>query len=249
MRRKDGAAHALMTDIDNDGESELVIRNNHLFAVFAPRWGGRLVALYSVSGDRGTMVAGNPCDDWNWMEELNRYMDVPRNHPGAFADSGFEHDGYDVEIVDADGIRACIRMTNVEDSSKGRGLIKEVVLGDTAAHLTVRYSLPPGLASLEFEAALSPDYLTLLRQGDGAVQPCERDGMRGCRTGSVFVWLRLGPGTTFETPHEPRCGHGCMFRVRSAVREFQADIGVSLEPPDTGSQESDAAQPDVLELV
>ena len=41
------------------------------------------------------MVVGNPCDDWNWMEELNRYMDVPKNHPGAFADLGFEHDAYD----------------------------------------------------------------------------------------------------------------------------------------------------------
>ena len=60
-----------------------------------------MIALYSVAGEGGAMVVGNPCDDWNWMEELNRFMDVPRNHPGAFADVGFEHDSYDCALVDA----------------------------------------------------------------------------------------------------------------------------------------------------
>ena len=45
------------------------------------------------------MVVGNPCDDWNFLEDLNRFMEVPRNHPGAFADVGFENDEYACEIL------------------------------------------------------------------------------------------------------------------------------------------------------
>src|SRR5262249_9202434 len=82
-RHKDESAHAWVQDIDNDGEKELILASDELFAVFTPRWGGRLVYLFHLSGDPASLVIGNPSDDWNFMQELNKCMEVPRNHPGA----------------------------------------------------------------------------------------------------------------------------------------------------------------------
>ncbi len=112
MTHQDGAAHAYLHDIDADAEDELIVKNDKLFAVFSMRWGGRLVVLFSVEGPEGKMVIGNPSDDWNWMEELNRYMEIPANHPGAFADRGFEHDMYAAEIKVADGPEVCVELRN-----------------------------------------------------------------------------------------------------------------------------------------
>jgi hypothetical protein len=74
---KDGNSHCFLFDIDRDGEEELVFKNAGIFAVISPKRGGRIVALFSVFGENGTMVVGNPSDDWNLKEELNGYMDVP----------------------------------------------------------------------------------------------------------------------------------------------------------------------------
>jgi len=77
----DEQAHVTLYDIDADGEDELVLKNDKLFAVISPRWGARLVALFKLEGSQGKMVIGNPSDDWNWMQELNRFMEVPRIIP------------------------------------------------------------------------------------------------------------------------------------------------------------------------
>src|SRR5439155_6032384 len=97
---RDGAAHAEIADIDGDGEQELVLKNDQLVAVFAPLRGGRLTFLFDLMGPSGCLVIGNMSDDWNLQEELHRYMDCPRNHPGALADVGHEHDRYAPVVSD-----------------------------------------------------------------------------------------------------------------------------------------------------
>jgi hypothetical protein len=217
---RDGTASVELRDIDNDGEMEAVLRNQHLFAVISPRWGGRLVSLFWLSGPRSAMVIGNPCDDWNWMEELNRYMDTPRNHPGAFADVGMEHQEYAPEIIRQSGGCAILRLTGEN------GLRKQFELPADSCRLGVEYSVPDAIEHLSTEFALSPDYLELLRCGSTCLEPVEQDGnSRGCRTGMISVFVRLN-GADWEHPYQDRCGHACMFRAGTSRRGCRIEITV-----------------------
>src|SRR5438552_12321402 len=77
MTHKSGRAQADLRDLDSDGEDELVLKNDKLFAVFSPRHGGRLVYLFTVSNPPGRLVIGNPIDDWTLLEDIHAYMDAP----------------------------------------------------------------------------------------------------------------------------------------------------------------------------
>lgn len=221
MKERDGKAHASEMDIDNDGENEIVLRNQHVLAVIAPRFGGRVVAMYSLAGGRGAMVIGNPCDDWNWLEELNRYMDVPRNHPGAFADVGYEHEEYSATILASDGESVAVEL------SSSSGLVKRFELQAASLALSVNYTVPVGIKHLATEFGLSPDYLEMLRSGADCVESWQEDGLRGYRTGDIGVWLRPEAAVVdWQDPYQPTCGHAVMQRLGSTARSFRIDLGV-----------------------
>jgi hypothetical protein len=239
MRLKDGSAHAQEIDIDGDGDAEVVLRNSSLFGVITPRWGGRLVSLFSVAGSRGAMVVGNPCDDWNWMEDLNKFMEVPRNHPGCFADVAFENDEYRVEHS-GEGETALLRLVNVEKGSAASGLTKEYRVENGV--LAVHYGLPRGLRRIAVECALSPDYLQLLRGGFDAVEPYSEGSARGFSCRGLAVWIEP-VGARFTEPVQSRCGHGCMMAVESSARSFEIRLGVTDLGSDSGRE------PRALELA
>ncbi len=116
-------------DIDDDGVPELVLKNSQLLAVFSPRWGGRLSYLFDFTGRSGRLAVGNLSDDWNLQEDLHRYMDCPRNHPGALADVGHEHDRHEVMLADyGTGRSAGAALLNVERDSPLWGAEKQVRL-------------------------------------------------------------------------------------------------------------------------
>ena len=228
MVHKDAGVHAETRDVDGDGEDEAIVKNANLYGVVTPRWGGRLVALFSVTGERGAMVIGNPCDDWNWMEELNRYMEVPRNHPGALTDVGFENDRYETEIVPHEGgVR--VRLTNNEAGSAARGLVKEIILTPASCSLSVRYLLPRKLRKLTVESGLSPDYLGLLRKGSAELGDIHRRSVRGVSHDRVQVWVRIKPeqGSEWTNPRQEMFGHGKTVAFTANAREFTVDVGVT----------------------
>ena len=227
FREKDTGTHIECVDIDNDGEREWVLKNQHLFAVISPRWGGRIVALYSMSGECGLMIVGNPCDDWNWMEELNRFMDVPRNHPGAFADVGFEHDRYDCEVLEDSPQRSHLRLTNVQEDSAAFGMVKEFELTDRACSMFVRYHLAPGVRSLSIDCGLSPDYLMLLRKGASELKRVRTPRIRGWRSSRIAAWLKPVSGLEWETAEPESFGHGHLLRLRATQPECAVALGVT----------------------
>jgi len=225
----DARAHASLYDIDADGENELVLKNDKLFAVITPRWGGRLVALFSIEGPQGKMVIGNPTDDWNWMEELNRFMEVPANHPGALTDLGMEHDSYDVLNGLSDGPTVEVELQNAEVSSIGYGLTKRIRLSPGEARIEVRYCLPESLQDISIDFALSPDYLNLLRHGRALLNPFVNGEARGSSAGSTAVWIRAEEGSVFSwrEPFSDEGGHKATFRVTTSNRCFSVSIGVT----------------------
>ena len=239
MKHKDGKAHAFLYDLDADGEEELVLKNDKLFAVLTPRWGGRLVYLFSVEGEEGKLLIGNPCDDWNWMEELNKYMDVPRNHPGALADIGFEHDRHEPALILAQGPAAHARLRNEQPGSAARGLAKDVLLSSYESNvLTVDYTLPETLSGISVEFGLSPDYFGLLRQGRRGLRRYEGADARGYCTGAATVWVKPENGgqITWAKPCQEQFGHGCSLRLDSSERRFGISIGTEMAAPHTEVQ-------------
>jgi Glycosyl hydrolase family 57 len=225
----DEQAHADIRDIDADGEDELVLKNDKLFAVISPRWGGRLVALFNLEGPLGSMVIGNPCDDWNWMQELNRFMDVPPNHPGALTDLGFEHDRYRARIYCPSGDTVDSEIENVESRSAARGLTKRIHLSHGESRLHVCYAVPESLAALSVDFALSPDYLNLLRYGRALLTRFEKDGFRGWSANSIAVWVREEEGgpLSWSLPFPDNVGHKACQRLSTTNNKFAISIGVT----------------------
>lgn len=223
MRNRDGAAHVTFEDIDNDGYREIVLRNDALYAVITPKWGGRLVALYSIAGERGAMVVGNPCDDWNLTDELNVYLEAPRNHPGAFADVGRENETFEVgAYADLDGCSAA--------TLHCRGMSKTFSLESGSHELRVRYELPGDALPFATEAGLSPDYLELLRRGAVAIRPFGNARRRGFDTCGIGVYMAMPDDVRvrWTTPYQASFSHGCMLRVESAAPAFELRLGVSI---------------------
>ncbi|MGH9001279.1 MAG: hypothetical protein ACRDY7_18025 [Acidimicrobiia bacterium] len=233
------ATRVWTADVDGDGTEELVMANSRLFAVFAPAWGGRLVALYDLAPAGGRLVVGNPADDWNWQEELHRYMEVPANHPGAFVDVGSENDAWEVRSTASgpDGVTAVI--ANVEDGSPLRGSTKTFLLGARPeAALEVTYALAGGRERYDVEIGCSPDYLALLRGGRAAMAALDAGpAVRGFRTGPVAVWVELPAGETvlWQPAPERPCGHVGMLAVAAYRPEFTVRLGVGSQPAAAGA--------------
>ena len=225
-------------DIDDDGEDEVVLANHHLYAVLAPQHGGRLVYLAGRTDDGGALLVGNPSDDWNWQESLNRYMEQPANHPGALADEGAFNDRYEADVaVTADGVT--VDLVNLEATGPLRGARKRLFLGHSPA-LSVRYQTArngsnPGAASTVVRTCLSPDYATLLREGRSALEPYDGRGWRGMRTGDVSVWLAAdeADGSTWIEPEQADAGHGITIALASSGPTFDLVIGAGPTDPHT----------------
>jgi starch synthase len=227
MRHKDRGAHAYLQDVDDDGHEELILRNDRLFAVFSPSYGGRLVYLFKISGHRGQMVIGTPCDDWNGLEELNKYMGSPPNHPGALAEVRHENDRYRVVVTESCGNEARAVLVNKEEGGQVSGLEKSFRLHRDKNEIEVAYQLPRDLPYLSVECGLSPDYFHLVRFGRNSLQATGDSNLRGYSNNGVSVWVRLGdPTQTVFSETIPReFGHGYAIQFRALKSPFKVWIG------------------------
>lgn len=214
-------------DIDGDGEREVVLRNKRLYAVISPGHGGRVVYLFALSPGGGVLVVGNPTDDWNWQEDLNRYMDCPANHPGAFADAGFEHDRYEVFALRAAADHASVELINIEENSDLFGSRKSVILTAESPALMVRYETLARFDGFSTESCISPDYLRLLREGRAALDTRGETSWRGCVSGDVSAWLALDPGegVSWGEPDGKEAGHGMIVCMDAPSGVFHALLG------------------------
>ncbi|WP_454699532.1 glycogen/starch synthase [Arthrobacter humicola] len=237
------ALGAELVDLDEDGAEELVLRSEHLFAVLSPECGGRLVYLACRGPDGGMLVIGNPTDDWNKQQEMNSYMDVPANHPGALADVGGVHDRHEVTIHAGDGA-VQVELTNVQQDSPLHGLRKRLLLDDVSPALLVAYELPAAAPGITVETCLSPDYYRLLRHGTAELQRCGGRSWRGARNRGAEVWVALASDedTAWRDPSGPEPGHGVLVRVRAEARSFHLLIGVGEVDDDTAQRAIEAGR-------
>lgn len=173
-------------------------------------------------------MIGNPCDDWNWMEELNRYMEVPPNHPGALTDVGFQHDIYKPGIAISSGSKIEVALQNKQPHSNARDLKKTITLEAGESALRVEYALPETLRLCAVEFGLSPDYLCLLRCGRALLRESQAaDGFCASAAGtSVSVRTLQGTPGEWSRPYRDEFGHVSCARFTTPARQFQIAIGV-----------------------
>lgn len=226
MHCKDNQAHAYLVDIDNDGEEEIILKNSKLFAVLSQRWGGRLVYLFSIAGEQGKLVIGNPCDCWNWLEDLHQYMEVPANHPGALTDIGYEHDQYKTLIESANGVEGRVKLINQQRQSLAFGMEKLFSLTSESNEIRIAYQLPEDMEYIEIECGLSPDYHHLLQYGKHLLREHKNTNMRGYSNNGVEVWLRHEETMLeFDDSDIREFGHGYTVKIRVSSPLFTIWIG------------------------
>ncbi|WP_170319850.1 phosphotransferase [Polyangium spumosum] len=232
QRQRDGRAHVERLDVDHDGADEVILKNDHLYAVLAPDHGGRLVYLFDLTAEGGRLVVGNPADDWNWQEEQNRYMEIPSNHPGAFADAGHEKDPYRVLAAFTREGGVEVQLVHHEPESPLAGALKVFRLAADARRIDVSYVLPRAPERFGVGVALSPDYLSLLHEGGRALRPMKRNATRGWRNRTASVWVHIPPGepVMWDRPERPACGHGMLLRATAYGRSFGLSLGVGAMP-------------------
>ncbi len=235
MKTGKAGSYAYLEDIDNDGNEELILGNELLFAVFSPLCGGRMIFLFSFAGNQGKMAMGNPGDDWNWQEELNKNMQTPANHPGALTDRGYEDDRYEAVVTASGGRKAEAVLVNKRKKSPACGLTKTLMLRRGRNEIEVTYKLPQNLSGISVESGFSPDYLHLLRSGRSSLKEYTGLNVRGYSNNGVAVWIRLGNAakTVFASYGRPReFGHGCAINVRALSSPFKVWIGTKKDRQD-----------------
>ncbi len=224
---KESAAEQLLLekkDIDGDGFEELLLKGSSMMAVVTPDWGGRLVYLFDLSGDKGCLAIGNPIDDWNLQEELNKYMIQPPNHPGALVDYGLENAPFDIQEQEVNDSK--IRVTLCREGAEGGLLTKEIMLEEKPQpRLIVSYKLPRTQQHHTVGCGVSPDYLNLLRLGKQKVRFTSQSDMREWKNGNARAWIRLREGVKWSDTRPSEFGHGFLSRLSVEGRKASFEIG------------------------
>jgi hypothetical protein len=174
---------AYAADIDNDGYSEFILHNDHLFAVFRGA-GGRLTNLFVKGAGYGDTAIGN--DNAYWSDTNADYNDP--NHVGAFSEvsPNYQNNLYD-PVVTVDGTTVTLEMTHNEVS-------KTIILNEGDSFFDVVYRV--GSATHWIQSGFSPSLvdqvwnaeLDRVWPSDGAYM-----GQRNPNTG-IATALLLGAG-------------------------------------------------------
>lgn len=235
-------------DVDGDGNDEILLSSDRLFAVLSPRHGGRLSLLVRRDlDDDGTpttfVVVGNPADHWNFQTELHRHMQEPSNHPGALAVRGTETHRHELGRVEVTSETAIIELVDVEDGPD-RGLTKQIMLTAEATSMVVCVNRPGLPGELRTTVALSPGYLKLLRGGRDQMQLVQGRTWWGAVTGAVNAWVAHDPAefTDQLVDTSPHTGHAVVGAIDGSGRHQHLVIGTGPVDDSTGPELIEAAQ-------
>jgi glycosyl hydrolase family 57 len=232
----------LVADVDEDGDDEVVLSSDRMFAVLSPRHGGRLSLLVRRDPDTGTgttpratVVVGNPADHWNFQTVLHQHMQAPPNHPGALAVLGTEAHRHDLGRVEVTSRTAVVELIDVEPGPD-RGLTKQVLLtaDGTALVVCVRRSGLPG--ELRTTVALSPDYPALLRAGRHHLALDQGRTWWSASTATLEAWVAHDPAehTDQLVATSPATGHALTGAVDGCGRHLHLVLGTGPVHDGTG---------------
>ena len=175
-----------LTDIDDDGQNELVIYNERVLGVFEAV-GGRCTQLFAKGSNYSYSVVG--IDNAYWAGTEGDYNDV--NHIAALSDVGpnYQNDLYSMRVDIASG-------ATVQASFTRAGLTKIVKLGSGQPYLDCTYKV--GGTTQYIQSGFSPDVVDLLfnahmdRIWGGS--PTTYMGQRDPNTGATAAYVLGGGG-------------------------------------------------------
>jgi len=214
---------AFTSDIDNDGYDELVMHNDHLFAVFEGA-GGRLVNLFIKGPGLNDTAIG--CDNTNWNGNAD-YNDA--NHVGAFSDvsPNYQHDAYDLQIVQGSGATVSVRAVHNE-------VTKEISLAEGDSFFDVVYRVGP--ATHWIQSGFSPSLVDLVWNAQmDRVWPTDAAymGQRNPNTGVAAAWVLGSGGATHQTEFSGTLMKGDEVKG-SGVFQMRLFAGLTSAPDGTG---------------
>ena len=167
-------AVAEQADIDLDGESEYLLYNDRLFAVFE-RIGGRMTAAWirDLDTNQAFQVAGNFVSYPGSADETEGATSVASGGVAAFRTSGFK-DWYAVSSGGAGTNQYVNNLYSVTSAGSGVGwtftssdgyIQKTITLAALQTQLEASYTLSGGLTQLYVRCGLSPNLYDLLLEG------------------------------------------------------------------------------------
>ncbi len=212
------APRAEQVDIDGDGESEVVLASDRMWCVVSPRWGARLTLMCQRDGSGCSVVVGNPADDWNYQEELHRFMDVPAAHPGALTDRDKPHDEWIARHTHWPH-GAAVDLLRPGDTTWSR---RYALLAGVPGLVVCLRGMDPGSTIDNF---LTPDYLEALSSGDQGT-PLGGSRFAGWQHGNRSSWLGFDPEqVTTAMDGETAAGHGHLIGVSLTGTHAEMIIG------------------------
>ncbi|WP_067894282.1 hypothetical protein [Nocardia vaccinii] len=213
-------AGAEEVDIDGDGEIELVLSDRRTWCVVSPRRGARLTLMCHRDSSGCALVVGNPADDWNYQEELHRFMDQPPAHPGALTDRDNPHEEWSVRRTH---IRHGVAVDLYRPGETEWG--RRYALLDAIPGLVVclRDVAPGGVV----DNFLTPDYLRALTHGERGL-PLSGRRLAGRRYGQRWSWVGFDPVQAAATADDSTAGHGHLLAVRTAGTSAELIIGAGV---------------------
>ncbi|MBY8889263.1 hypothetical protein K7472_31130 [Streptomyces sp. PTM05] len=223
---------AALVDVDGDGDEELLLAGQTVWALVSPGEGGRVCLLAhrpashpgDQSGNKAALIVGNPIDHWNFQEELHRFMDVPPGHPGALTEPTFRHLAWAPRQPKRHAHAVTVDLHPRSDTPQA-GTRRYAVLDGVPA---LAACLRAGSASrpLDVESALVPDYLRALLNGRAGLRRTGGHGWAGWSLGDRTCWVGYDPLQACSIP--PRwtaAGHSCPFALRSCTGHLDVLIG------------------------
>ncbi|HPF36559.1 MAG TPA: FlgD immunoglobulin-like domain containing protein [Candidatus Krumholzibacteria bacterium] len=180
---------AYFSDIDHDGFDEVVLHSDVLFAVFEAV-GGRCVNLFVKDAGGADTAIGN--DNAYWSGTSADYNDA--NHVGAFSDVGpdYQHDFYDLEILQGTGTTVTLRASHNE-------VTKDISLTQGDAFLDAVYRV--GAADHWIKAGMSPSLVDLVWNAEmDRVWTMSQAymGRHNPNTGLTVAWLLGSAGAAHQ---------------------------------------------------
>jgi hypothetical protein len=215
---------AYLSDIDNDGNNELVMYNDRVMAVFESI-GGRCAWLFAKGSDYNYSVVG--IDNAYWAETDGDYNDV--NHVAALSDVGnnYQHDfyGMNVDVGSGNTVRATFTHS---------GVTKTVSLTLGQPYLDCVYRV--GARTEYIKSGWSPDMVDLLYNaqmsrvwGGG---PQTYMGQRNPNTAATAAYVLGSGGATHNLDFSSTLMKGDEIR---GTQKFQFYIYAGYTSPPNGS--------------
>lgn len=185
------------SDIDQDGDEEIILYNQKLFAVFE-KAGGRAAWLYTKdeAGNAWSVVGS---DMAYWSESDGDYNESSNNHFAALSDvsPNYQHDNYQVDILQASGDNLQVKFSKDTVS-------KTITLRSNESYMDIEYHNNDWIY---VKSGFTPDLLDILWSGKSHLQRIWGDsgsycGQRNQASGATVAYILGGGGAqhngTFE---------------------------------------------------